>query len=225
MQSVASKNSSALESSRSEVVYGQRFEFAARRGDATGPTQGIRTMRFCLLDRITELQRGSKITAVKMLRADEDYLQDHFPRFPVMPGVLMLEAMYQAAAWLVRSSEDFKHTAVLLKEARNVKYSDFVTPGKELVVTAELLKQDESSATLKTQGTIGGNVAVSGRLVLEKFNLRDRFPVRANCDPYIRNSLLKLFQRLMLPAEGEAAGSSPPPPHINIKSQLASTQP
>jgi 3-hydroxyacyl-[acyl-carrier-protein] dehydratase len=196
-------------------------------------------MRFCLLDRITELQRGSKITAVKVLRAEEDYLKDHFPRFPVMPGVLMLEAMFQAAAWLVRSSEDFQHAAVLLKEARNVKYSDFVTPGKELVVTAELLKQDEKSATLKTQGTTGGNVAVSARLVLEKFNMRERFPKRADCDPYMRKWMKGVFDQLMLPegivqpgvgmSAGQAANgpgtSAPPPPHMNIKSKLVSAQP
>ena len=61
-----------------------------------------------------------------------------------MPGVLMLEAMYQASAWLVRQSEGFAHSVVILKEARNIKYADFVTPGKELVVTAEILKQDDS---------------------------------------------------------------------------------
>jgi 3-hydroxyacyl-[acyl-carrier-protein] dehydratase len=183
-------------------------------------------MRFCLLDRITELTPGVRITGVKLLRAEEDYLQDHFPRFPVMPGVLMLEAMYQAGAWLVRSSEDFRHAAVLLKEARNVKYSDFVTPGKELVVTAELLKQDETSATLKTQGTIDGNVAVSARLVLEKFNVVDRLPTRAHSDAYIRKKLRVVFERLMQPEAATGPNTnSPPPPHMNIKSRLVSAQP
>src|SRR6476620_11982838 len=101
-------------------------------------------MQFCLLDRILELQPGLRVTAVKRLRPDEDYLRDHFPRFPVMPGVLMLEAMYQASAWLVRQSEGFAHSVVVLKEARNITYSDFVTPGKEREVTAEIFKQDES---------------------------------------------------------------------------------
>lgn len=184
---------------------------------------GNTNMRFCLLDRITDLQRGSKITAVKLLRAEEDYLKDHFPRFPVMPGVLMLEAMYQAGAWLVRSSEDFKHAAVLLKEARNVKYSDFVTPGKELVVTAEILKEDATSTTLKAAGTVDGNPAVSARLILEKFNVGDRFPVRANCDPYIRQWMKGVFERLMKP------NFDPPPgghtgPHFPVKSQLVSAQ-
>ena len=154
-------------------------------------------MRFCLLDRIVELEPGVRVTGVKRLRPDEDYLQDHFPRFPVMPGVLMLEAMYQASAWLVRQSEGFAHSMVVLKEARNIKYADFVTPGKELVVTAEILKQDTSLTTLKTQGTIDGNVAVNGRLVLERFNLADHYPKRAVTDPYLTSELRGVLKKLL----------------------------
>src|SRR3954452_6900007 len=154
-------------------------------------------MRFCLLDRISELEPGVRVTGVKRLRPDEDYLRDHFPRFPVMPGVLMLEAMYQASAWLVRQSEGFAHSVVVLKEARNIKYSDFVTPGKELVVTAEILKQDEKLTTLKAQGTIDGSVAVNGRLVLERFNLAERYPKRANTDPYMKSEMRGVLKRLL----------------------------
>src|SRR5436190_5846016 len=154
-------------------------------------------MRFCLLDRIVELEPGVRVKAVKRLRPDEDYLKDHFPRFPVMPGVLMLEAMYQAGAWLVRQTEGFAHSMVVLKEARNIKYSDFVTPGKELVVTAEFVKQDERLTTLKAQGTIDGNVAVNGRLVLERFNLADRYPTRRNTDPYLRDEMRGVLKRLL----------------------------
>jgi 3-hydroxyacyl-[acyl-carrier-protein] dehydratase len=164
-------------------------------------------MRFCLLDRIVELVPGERITAVKRLRPDEDYLEDHFPRFPVMPGVLMLEAMYQASAWLVRQSEGFAHSVVILKEARNIKYADFVTPGKELVVTADILKQDESTTTLKTQGTIEGNQAVSGRLLLERYNLAERHPERAGTDPYLRHELRQVLSRL-LPAASESANQT-----------------
>lgn len=154
-------------------------------------------MRFCLLDRITELQPGARITAVKKLRPEEDYLKDHFPRFPVMPGVLMLEAMYQASAWLVRQSEGFANSMVILKEVRNIKYADFVTPGIELLVTAEILKQDDSTTTLKCQGTIDGNVAVNGRLVLERFNLADRYPERGQTDPYLRDHHRQVLCRLL----------------------------
>src|SRR5436190_19656416 len=160
-------------------------------------------MRFCLLDRIVELEPCVRVTAVKKLHPDEDYLQDHFPRFPVMPGVLMLEAMYQASAWLVRQSEGFAHSVVLLKEARNIKYADFVTPGKELVVSAEIFKQDSSLTTLKTQGLIDGNLAVNGRLVLERFNLAERHPERRNTDPYLRSELRGVLKNL-LPAHSHS---------------------
>src|SRR6188768_3104363 len=128
-------------------------------------------MRFSQLDQVLELEPGIRIKAVKRLSPDEQYLKDHFPRFPVMPGVIMLEALYQASCWLVRQSEGFAHSVVLLKEARNVKYSGFVAPGQTMDVTAEILKQDESVTTLKAQGTVNGSIAVSGRLVLERFNL------------------------------------------------------
>jgi 3-hydroxyacyl-[acyl-carrier-protein] dehydratase len=156
-------------------------------------------MRFCLLDRIIELEPGVRVTAVKRLRPDEDYLQDHFPRFPVMPGVLMLEAMYQASAWLVRQSEGFGHSMVVLKEARNIKYTDFVTPGKELLVTAEILKHDDTLTTLKAQGTIDGNLAVNGRLILERFNLADRVPGRVHTDPYVRSAMREVLKSLLPP--------------------------
>ena len=57
-------------------------------------------MRFCQIDRVTLLEPGVKIEALRTLRVGEDYLRDHFPRFEVMPGVLMLEALAQAAALL-----------------------------------------------------------------------------------------------------------------------------
>jgi 3-hydroxyacyl-[acyl-carrier-protein] dehydratase len=153
------------------------------------------------------------ITASKVLSPDEQYLKDHFPRFAVMPGVLMLECMYQASAWLIRQSEGFAHSAVLLKEARNVKYSDFVTPGKELVVTAEILKQDDTTTTLKAQGTIEGNVAVAARLIVERFNVGDRIPTRASIDPYACNHFREVFKKLIQPRT--AGMRKIDPPHTN----------
>ena len=59
-------------------------------------------MRFVLIDRIVEVRPGQSLVAVKNLSLAEEYLADHFPGFPVMPGVLMLEALTQAGAWLIR---------------------------------------------------------------------------------------------------------------------------
>jgi 3-hydroxyacyl-[acyl-carrier-protein] dehydratase len=153
-------------------------------------------MRFSLIDRVDELEPGRRIAARKNLTMAEEYLADHFPGFPVMPGVLMLEAMTQAGAWLVRASEDFAHSIVVLKEARNVKYGNFVEPGQTLAVTAEIVKQDERTTTLKAQGTVDGTTTVSARLVLERYNLADVQPSRAEADDVVRGNLREQFAQL-----------------------------
>ena len=79
--------------------------------------------------------RASQLTAIKNVTLTEEYLADHFPEFPVLPGVFMLEAATQAAAWLLRLSENFAHSIISLKEAKNIKYADFVPPGQTLTVT------------------------------------------------------------------------------------------
>lgn len=158
-------------------------------------------MRFRLLDQIVELEPGARIKATKLLRREEDYLKDHFPKFPVMPGVLMLEALYQAGAWLVRESENFENPIVLLKEARLIKYTDFVAPDQTLTLTAEIKKQDDHTTTLQGKGTVGDSVAVSGRLVLERFKLADRYPLHGQVDPYSRRQLRAEFDRLWSPAQ------------------------
>src|SRR3954463_7362120 len=97
-------------------------------------------MRFNLIDRIVEVRPGQALRAVKNLTLGEEYLADHFPTFPVMPGVLMLETLVEAGAWLLRLSDAFRHSMVVLREARNVKYGTFMEPGKSLVVTAEFVE-------------------------------------------------------------------------------------
>jgi len=156
-------------------------------------------MRFVQIDRIVDLQEGASITAVKVLSLAEDYLKDHFPRFPVMPGVLMLEAMFQTCAWLVRKSDDFAKPTVFLKEARNVKYANFVQPGQKLVLTANILKQDEHFTTLKAQGIVDNKVAVSARLVLQRTLLGDENQLRAVSDDYIRLEMRRIFKLLYHP--------------------------
>ncbi len=160
-------------------------------------------MRFLLVDRITELCEGRHIEAIKVLTLAEEYLADHFPRFPVMPGVLMLEAMYQASAWLIRKSEDFAHSLVVLREARNVKFSNFVEPGQVLVVRAEIIKQDASTTTLKAEATVEGKTAVTARLVLERYNLADRYPSRAATDVLTQREFRERFGLLYNPSPAE----------------------
>ena len=150
-------------------------------------------MRFTLIDKVVELEPGKRIAAVKNLSLAEEYLADHFPGFPVMPGVFMLEAMTQTGAWLIRASEDFAHSMVTLKEARNVKYANFVEPGQTLAVTAEIISQDERETKLKAQGMVGDVQVVSARLVLERYNLGDQDPTHAATDQVLRFKLRELF--------------------------------
>jgi 3-hydroxyacyl-[acyl-carrier-protein] dehydratase len=171
-------------------------------------------MRFTLLDRISDLQPGVKIVASKNVSLAEEYLADHFPQFPVLPGVLMLEAMTQCAAWLIRYSEDFAHSMVVVKEARNVKYADFVKPGGTLQVEVEMLENGPRLAKVKAQGIVNGVVSVSGRLVLEKYNLADTNPAMKGTDAQLRQDLRRLFDLLYHPpvpgeqvADGAGAAS------------------
>jgi 3-hydroxyacyl-[acyl-carrier-protein] dehydratase len=164
-------------------------------------------MRFSLIDRIVELTPGKRITAVKALSLAEEYLDDHFPLFPVMPGVLMLESLTQAGAWLVRVSENFEHPVVLLKEARGVRYADFVEPGETLTVTAEVIDQTERETRLKATGTVDGEVAVAARLTLERFSLAQLQPHRAALDGYTRRKIRELYQLLDPNAAVAAAGA------------------
>jgi 3-hydroxyacyl-[acyl-carrier-protein] dehydratase len=126
-------------------------------------------MRFYLVDRILSLERGKRIVAVKNLSLAEEYLGDHFPTFPVLPGVLMLEGLVQAAGWLVQASADFRYGRTLLREARAVKYGKFVSPGAQLRLEVEALRIEEGESTFKALGLIDGEQAVSARLVLDHY--------------------------------------------------------
>ncbi|MBO0697946.1 MAG: hydroxymyristoyl-ACP dehydratase, partial [Zavarzinella sp.] len=100
---------------------------------------------------------------------------DHFPTFPVMPGVLMLQAVAEASAWLWRVTTEFRHTVIVVREVRNVKYGTFMPPGHTLELSTELIQADESTATFRGKGSVqGGGQTVNAQLVLTGYNVRDR---------------------------------------------------
>ena len=162
-------------------------------------------MRFVLIDRITELNRGKSLVAVKNLSLAEEYLADHFPGFPVMPGVLMLEALTQAGAWLIRDLEDFAHSVIVLKQAKTIKYGSFVEPGRQLQLRVDLVSHSETETTFKGSGVIDGQEMVKGRVTLTRFNLRDRNPSLHSTDTLITNHLRDLFATLRKGSVGARA--------------------
>src|SRR3954465_12933005 len=122
-------------------------------------------MRYWLLDKIRSYKPDVELSAVKNVTMTEEYMADHFPEFPVLPGVFMLEAATQAGSWLLRLSENFAHSIISLKEARNIKYPDFVAPGQSLDITGWIIKKDERVATMKVEGQVDGRQTLSGRIV------------------------------------------------------------
>jgi 3-hydroxyacyl-[acyl-carrier-protein] dehydratase len=131
-------------------------------------------MRFNLVDRILGMEDRRLLRAVKQLTLGEEYLADHFPQFPVMPGVLMLEALAETGAWLLRIRDDFRHSIIALRDARNVKYGTFMEPGRRMILTAELTEEAEDRVTFKGKGEVDGNLTVSARFTLGRYNLRER---------------------------------------------------
>jgi len=127
-------------------------------------------MKFTLIDAVIE-QSDDRIVAVKRVSAAEEYLADHFPTFPVLPGVLMLEAMAQAARALL-AQRDPAHTRLVIGEVRSFKYGSFVRPGESLRVEVSVHKENEegtfdlkaASQVLRCDGSEAQ--AASGRFTL-----------------------------------------------------------
>ena len=156
-------------------------------------------MRFKQLDKITELIPGEKIIAIREVHAGEDYFRDHFPLFAVMPGVLMLEALFQASCWLIRETDNFEHSLLTLREAKNVKFADFMQPGQTLVITAEIVKVLDDCVSIKAFGTKGDGdtVAVSARLTIGKANLVSNDATLEPLDAFMRDSMKQGLKRLL----------------------------
>lgn len=165
-------------------------------------------MRFNLVDQIVELIPGKRIQAVKNLTLGEEYLADHFPTFPVMPGVLMLEALVQTAAWLLRVTDQFSHSMVVLREVKGVKYGNFVEPGKQLQLNVEIDERNTQTTdhiAFRGSGEVEGVLAVAGRFVLERYNLRTRNAELAGLDDQLIEHYRQLYATLTAGAQ-EAVG-------------------
>jgi len=170
---------------------------------------GALRMRFHLIDRIIEVRRGHSLQAIKNLTLGEEYLADHFPSFPVMPGVLMLQTLVEAGAWLLRLSEDYRHSVIVLREVKNIKYGTFMEPGRRMSMSVELVERSEGLASFKGKGEVEGQSTVSARLVLASYNLGDRDPSLSARDQAIVQSLRRQGEWLCGIPGGVQAGRTP----------------
>jgi len=156
-------------------------------------------LKFVLIDKLTKIEPGKLACGYKQLSLAEEYLGDHFPTFPVLPGVLMLEAMVQTAAWLVRITQNYANSVIVLQEAKNVSYGSFVSPGDRMEVTAELIKLDDKTSSFKTQCTVDGQSTAKARITLKHYNLVDRFPNWTEQDKRLIDKMKVQFQLLAGP--------------------------
>ncbi|MBF0344743.1 MAG: beta-hydroxyacyl-ACP dehydratase [Nitrospirae bacterium] len=103
-------------------------------------------MRYLLIDRILDCKNGQQIKGMKNVAMSEDYLEFHFPKNPVMPGVLLLEAMVQLATWLQCVSTDFAQWFVL-ETVHKSKFYGFALPGDQVEIVVDLVPETPSEET------------------------------------------------------------------------------
>ncbi len=153
-------------------------------------------MKFVLIDKVISTDGEKNLKAVKSVSLAEEYLGDHFPVFPVLPGVMMLEGLVESASWLVRQVQEFGNSMVLLETARNVKYKSFAAPGMQITyeVTAKSIEQNVSG--FAGVGMCGGEPIVEAKFSLRHFNLADENPKMARVDGQIVENMKNRWKLL-----------------------------
>jgi 3-hydroxyacyl-[acyl-carrier-protein] dehydratase len=119
---------------------------------------------FLLLDEILELEPGVRAVARKRVRDDEWYLAGHFPGRPIMPGVLIVEAMAQTGAVAVLAQEENRGKLALFAGIDDVRFKRIVEPGDELELTCELERVRGPIGRGKARATVDGELAARGVL-------------------------------------------------------------
>ena len=119
---------------------------------------------FLLLDEVLELEPGARVVARKTVREDEWYFPGHFPGRPVMPGVLIVEAMAQAGAVAVLSEEENRGRLALFAGIDGVRFKRIVEPGYELELTCELVAVRGPIGRGRASARVGGDLAARGTL-------------------------------------------------------------
>jgi 3-hydroxyacyl-[acyl-carrier-protein] dehydratase len=153
-------------------------------------------MKFVLIDKVVKLEPGKSISTTKAVSLAEEYLADHFPTFPVLPGVLLLEGLVESASWLVRQTQDYSNSMILLQEARNVKYKSFLAPGGWIEYTVEVKTMEQNVSSFSGIGASDNEAIIEAKFALRHFNLADNDSTKAALDAKIIENLRKRWQLL-----------------------------
>ena len=121
---------------------------------------------FLLVDTIEELEPGRRAVGKKCVTYDEYLFGGHFPQEPVMPGVLIVEALAQVGAVSILSCEQFKGKTAYFGGINNCRFKKKVVPGDVLMLEVEMIKQKGPVAIAKAVATVDGKVAASAELTV-----------------------------------------------------------
>jgi len=130
---------------------------------------------FLLVDRIIELEPGKKAVGIKNVTVNEPHFTGHFPGKPIMPGVLMIEAMAQVGACALFSEEKYKGQLGVLAGVDNFRFKRQATPGDTLIITTEVIKLKSSFGWFKGEIRIQDDLVCRGELMfgMEKSSRKD----------------------------------------------------
>ena len=142
-------------------------------------------MRFLLVDRILSLTAGRDIVASRTIPPDEDYFQDHFPGFPVVPGVLLTEMMGQAAAKCLNAERRPRGNAMLAR-ILSASFRQWVRPGDEVQLHATIESNEERFATAECRAEVGDRTVAQAKLFFA-FMPREQFA------PGLRDDVLERY--------------------------------
>lgn len=124
---------------------------------------------FLFVDKVLSVEAGAGIRALKNVTANESFLSGHFPGDPIMPGVLILEALAQAAGllWLAGWEEGAQPMQVgYLVEVRSMRFRRPVRPGDQILLEAEVLVARPRYTVCSVRATVGGQPVADGELML-----------------------------------------------------------
>lgn len=114
---------------------------------------------FLLVDRITEVEEGKRAVGIKNVSINEPFFNGHFPGYPVMPGVLIIEAMAQVGGVALLSSDDFKGRLAFLTGIDNARFKRQVVPGDQLHIEVEFTKIRGTMGKGHAKATVDGELA------------------------------------------------------------------